>query len=370
MKYSTVGRRLIVKGGSKNERVHSKFEVTPDNISQILLITSIENLPKYKTEFQQFFHKGHIKNLGDCYINITSYSFNNLDKFDRIACLKLEVIPFSNRTRVYKILVNSKDLKYYYNIDYPDVDSSTNLLLITKFIKKITLNRQTLYSSLNIPISGHASLTCPKYSYALCTNVNTSIESAGIGVKIVFEKFLYPKLLESRIILQLAKKINGHYVVITVEHHKILKCWSLIIYFPKYCRRFVTSFYSSDLLCMKSQFVETLCPLATQKLESKKTQKDYGTFTAECLKQLIPNRNNNINKQEQENNENLLTKNEANRQYSSMVSNSDYELDASVRAQKSLNSFETQKIKNSAQREEVDIINKIDFYELKVTFFD
>ena len=367
MEQSIVGRRLIVKGDSKSGRVYPKYEVTPDNISQVLLMTGIENLPKYKTEIQQFFCKGHIANLGDCYIDITSYFFNNLYKFDNIACLKLRVMPFSNRTRVYKILINSKDLKYYFNIDYPNLDSSKNLLLITKFITQIALYRQTLYSCLNIPISNHHSLICPKYSYALYTKISNNIESSSTGAKVEFKRFLRPKLLESKIIIQCTIKINGYYIIITVEHHKMLKCWSLILYFPRLCRRFVTYFYSSDLLAMKTQFVESLSPSATQKLESKSAQKNYAIFTSECLQQVLTFKI--INELDKKDNLMMGIEENNNLYYSTIHSNSADGFDSEGREQKISNSYVTHKSKIPSQKEEVKIIDKIDFYELKVMLY-
>jgi len=119
-----------------------------------------------------------------------------------------------------------------------------------------------------------------KYQRYHLTNVaSQSLESSSIGAKVVFGNFLQPKIQETHVILQITKRIQGRYVVITIERHDILHHWSIIVYDPKACRKYVTSIYFSDILNLNPTLLDSLYSSSAVKLDDKRTRGDYSRFT-------------------------------------------------------------------------------------------
>ena len=279
---SLVGRKLTLKKKSSLGRYNKKYDITPLNIAQILMTNGDENLPKYKLDIQNHFTKGYIENLGHCYISIKTYFIKSLYKFDNIFCIKFEINPFYSKTKFYKFLINSKDIKLYLGKDYPVDNPYTNWETIKFIIDKLVLKRQMVYHSIELPIKNSKFMAIQKHEYNLRNIIAQSIESLSIGANIIFGHFLYPKIQESKIILQCTKKINKTYIIVTVEKHLILDHWTFILYVPKTSRKFVTSIYSSDIHALNATFLENLYSVAATKIESsKKNLADYSRFSAE-----------------------------------------------------------------------------------------
>ena len=277
---SLIGNKLLLNEKVKLAGYNRKFDITPVNISQILMTQGDENLPKYRLDIQKHFTKGVISNLGNCYITITTYFIKNLYKFDNIFCIKLEIMPFTSKTKFYKFLINSKDIKFYLNKDYPKGNPYENWDTIHFIIQSLVLKRQYVYSTIELPIRDTKFMLMKYHKYNLKNVVSQSIESSSIGAKVIFGNFLQPRIQENQVILQITKRINKHYVIITVEKHTILDYWSFIVYDPKTCRKYVTSIYFSDILALNPNFMEKLYSSSATKLENnRKARADYSEFT-------------------------------------------------------------------------------------------
>jgi len=277
---SLTGNKLLLNEKLKLERYNKKFDITPTNISQILMTHGDENLPKYRLDIQKHFTKGVINNLGNCYITITTYFINNLYKFDNIYCIKFEILPFTSKTKFYKFIINSKDLKLYLNKDYPLENPYKNWDTLHFIIQSLVLKRQYVYSTIELPITDTKFMLMKYQRYNLKNIVSQSIEFSSIGAQVIFGNFLQPKIQETQVILQITKKINGHYVIITIEKHTILDHWSIIVYDPKTCRKYVTSIYFSDITALDPNFTEMLYSTSAMKLENdKRVKTDYSRFT-------------------------------------------------------------------------------------------
>ena len=118
-----IGRRLVINQKAALGLYNTKFELTPNNILQILIANREESLPKSGLQIDRIFKKGTIKQLGNCYVTITVYHVGRVSKYDKMTCLKFEVFPFNSKTKLYKLLINSKDLQYYFGIIYPTMGS-------------------------------------------------------------------------------------------------------------------------------------------------------------------------------------------------------------------------------------------------------
>jgi len=276
---SLIGNKLLLKEKLKLERFNKKFDITPMNISQILMTHGDEHLPKYRLDIQKHFTKGVINNLGNCYITITTYFINNLYKFDNIYCIKFEILPFTSKTKFYKFLINSKDIKLYLNMDYPLENPYKNWSTIHAIIQNLILKRRHIYSTIELPIKDTKFMLMKYQRYHLTNVASQSLETSKIGAKVVFGNFLQPKIQETHVILQITKRIQGRYVVITIERHDILHHWSIIVYDPKACRKYVTSIYFSDILNLNPTLLDSLYSSSAVKLDDKRTRGDYSRFT-------------------------------------------------------------------------------------------
>lgn len=277
---SLIGNKLLLNEKLKLERYNKKFDISPMNISQILMTHGDEHLPKYRIDIQKHFTKGVINNLGNCYITITTYFIKNLYKFDNIFCIKFEIMPFISKTKFYKFLINSKDIKLYLNKDYPKANPYENWDTIHFIIQSLVLKRQYVYSSIELPIKDTKFMLMKYHKYNLKNVVSQSIESSSIGAQVIFGNFLQPKIQESQVVLQITKKIAGNYVIITIERHTILDHLSVIVYDPKTCRRYVTSIYTSDIDALNPNFLDMLSASVAVKLEhERKLRPEASRFT-------------------------------------------------------------------------------------------
>ena len=101
-------------------RYNKKNDINPTNLAQILMTSGDEKLPKYKLHVDKKFAKGFVTGLGHCYISVKTFRIRDLYTFDDIDCIKFEVTPFYSKTKLYKFMINSKDIKQYLNMDYPN----------------------------------------------------------------------------------------------------------------------------------------------------------------------------------------------------------------------------------------------------------
>lgn len=289
-----VGKKLCLQEKAKVERYNKKIDITPNKIAQILLTNSDETLPKYKLDIQQHFTKGFITNLGDCYIGVKTYFIKSLYKFDNIFCIRFEITPFISKTKVYKFLINSKDIKLFMNVDYPGENPYRNWDVIVNIIDNLVLKKKMVYNSIELPLANSNFRVIPIRKYNLKNIITQSIESTIQTTSTIFGHFLHKKIQENKIILQMTKKINNTYIIITIEKHIILDHWTFNLYIPKYCRKFITSIHTSDINTFNSYFLESLYAVAATKMDAnKKNFTDYSKFSSEYSKLVTPKQDAN-----------------------------------------------------------------------------
>lgn len=273
-----VGRKLAINKKAALGRSNRKFDITPNNIAQILITNPDESLPKYGLEVNRIFKKGTIKFLGNCYITITTYRVTN-GQCDNFTCLKFEITPFDSKTKMYKFLLNSKDLEYYFNILYPDIDPHKNLKILQTIISMFELKRQKLYTTIELPIKYHSSLPNSSCEYSLRNSIVQNVRPSSTGSKAVYGRFLEPKLSERRLIVQKVRKVQGQYLIFTIQKHFILDYWTISIYNPKTCRKFIASLYFSDIINMTPTFLDKICPSSLKQIAKERSvMLDYSRF--------------------------------------------------------------------------------------------
>ena len=132
--------------------------------------------------------------------------------------------------------------------------------ILHNILSRLVLKRQYLYSAIEFLIQSHESLASPTHHYSLCNNIKHDIQTSTRKARATYGRFLEPRLREARLIIQKVKKLRGQYLVFTVEKHVVLNFWTILIYNPRTCRKFVASLYFSDMLNMNPSFLEKMCP--------------------------------------------------------------------------------------------------------------
>lgn len=277
---SLIGGKLLLAERMKMEKFDKNFGITPTNISQILMTHDDKYLPKYRLDIQKHFTKGVIKGLGNCYITIRTYFIKDLYRFDNIFCIKFEIMPFKSKTKFYKFLINSKDIKLYLNLDYPTEHPYQNWQTIHYIIQSLVLKRSFVYNSIELPVTDPKFKLMKYHQYNLVNVASQSMESASIGAKVIFGNFLRSTIQETQVLLQTTKRIGKSYVLITIEKHNILDHWSFIIYDPRTCRKYVTSIYFSDILGLDPTLMDKLYSTEAIDMEAEtRAKKSYSDFT-------------------------------------------------------------------------------------------
>ena len=261
-------------------RYNKKVDLLNNDLGQVLIFNRDEKLPEHGIQVQRLYKKGNIQGLGDCYVTMSTYQISHESRLGGVKCFRLEIMPFNSKTKLYKFLINSIDLEYYFEIKHSKTDAEQDLKLLDIILKKLQLKRQKVYSAIELPISRHVSLPNPDQSYHLRNQLRKVVNTATPDVLTANGKFLEPKAQDSRVILQKVKRMQGQYLVITIERHRILDQWSISIYNPKSSRRFVTSFYMSDLLNMTPSYLTSVCP--TELRDPTQEQPELSSYLAFC----------------------------------------------------------------------------------------
>lgn len=274
-----VGRKLIVNQNALTGRYNQKVNLRPNNIAQILISNREDWLSKHSTRIEKIFKKGNIRYLGNCYLTVTAYHINTMDRTGALTCLKLEIMPFNSKTKLYKFLLNSKDLEFYWGLEYSNNSLEENLKLLDALIRKLQLKRQKIYSAIQLPISHHFSFPNPNRSYSLCNDLKARVHQITNQDTVTYGRFLEPRIRSSRVIIQKVKKIRGQYLIITITNNSVLDYWAITVYNPRSSRKFVTLLYFSDLLNMQPLFLNKMYPQSLKLMAKKRpTANDYSSF--------------------------------------------------------------------------------------------
>lgn len=274
-----VGNKIAINDKASLGRYTRKIDLLPSNIAQILLASQQDRLSKYGLTIEKVFTKAHIACLGDCYVTATIYKIKEFSGFNDVVCIKFEMQPFINKTKLHKFLINSNDLQFFLDTHYDAIDKSDHLRVVSTVLSRLWLKRQYLYSSLEIPISNHSSLPNSSRFYSLRNTFETKLEQLKDREVTSFGRFLESKIQENVPIIQKLRKINGIFFIITVKKHLILNYWAITLYNPRTCRNFITAFYQSDLFSLNLGFLKQMLPENMRKLEKdSQAMQNYANF--------------------------------------------------------------------------------------------
>lgn len=164
------------------------------------------------------FTQSKISGIDKCYIKIiifTPLNFNNLEKTENY--LKFELFPVKNKHKMYKFLLNDKEISFYLkeNFDY----KNSNILNKLKkgIFDKFFIGRSgILYKQLNLKLNR--------------INYHLQMDNGRNSYDKKYNKIIYNN---NKPILQFFKKIHNEFFIFTIIKNILLNKWIIQFYVIK-----------------------------------------------------------------------------------------------------------------------------------------
>lgn len=280
---SSVGRVLHVKSTSYDVNLIQRKYAIPVNPAY-LKIDMLNQSSNLESAFEiwtlNFMHKFD-DSLGRCYVKLLVYRKKVLIMTDNITPdmnlyhFSFEINPEKSKTRQYRLLLNSYDLKSYLNIKIEGDSPFYFTKLSRNVLEKFILWKRPTSKVLALPII-HTNQEIPD-NPSLYVFYNTfSINSFETKMKIT--NYLEPKNYAPKIIYQGVRKFGKNFYIVTIEYVHRFDYWNILIYNPKTSRNFVTIIFFEEILSWKNSFLKKIYPSFLNEFK-KHNFKNYQQFT-------------------------------------------------------------------------------------------
>ena len=254
--------------------------VSPAYLKVFMLNQSTSLESAFETWTLYFIHNFEAS-IGKCYVKLIVYRKKVLVITDNITPemntyhFSFEINPEKSKTRLYRLLINSHDLKTYLKLQI-EGDSSFYFMKLSRTV----LDKFIIWKKLNAKI-----LVLPASN-----TVHEAAENPGLHLfyntfnedtfdtKMRISNNLEPKNYAPKIIYQGTRKFNKNFYVVTIEYVYRFDYWNIHIYNPKTSRHFISVIFFEEILNWKNSFLANIYPSFLN--EFKKYQfKDYQEFT-------------------------------------------------------------------------------------------
>lgn len=234
-----------------------------------------------------FIHKFE-ESLGKCYVKLHVYRKKVLIMTDKITPdmnvyhFSFEICPAKSKTKQYRLLLNSYDLKAYLNIKIESDSSYYFMKLSRSVLDKFIIWKRFTARILALPIS-RTIQEVPDNPHLHVFYNTFSMNTFETKVKI--NNDLEAKNYAPKILYQGVRKFNGKFYMITVEYVHRFDYWNIHVYNPKTSRNFVCIVFFEEMLNWRNSFLKKIYPSFLNEL--KKTHfKTYQDFMVTYLKYL------------------------------------------------------------------------------------
>jgi len=171
--------------------------------------------------------------FGSTIVNVqVMYTFRNFDCF-----VYMEFIPFSTKSIVLKMLLNSEDIKRHIKGDIKEILFVKVKLIgaLQEFVDRVVFLRSKLYTK-----------PCLKGKNRLLQL--PEIDGNKFRCALDSKRSLQRSVLESVVVGQFAKRFGKEYIIITVSRHIKLKHFSLELYYPRLLVKYEVNIYDEEML--------------------------------------------------------------------------------------------------------------------------
>lgn len=226
--------------------------------------------------------------LGKCYVKLVVYRKKVLIMTDKITPdmnvyhFSFEINPEKSKTKQYRLLLNSYDLKANLNIKIESDSSFYFMKLSRNVLEKFIIWRRSTAHVLALPISRTVQERPDSPSLHVFYNtfsVNT------FETKLKISNYLEPKNYTPKIVYQGARKFNKNFYMITIEYVHRFDYWNIQVYNPKTSRNFICVIFFEEILNWKNSFLKKIYPSFMKEFK-KHHFETYQQFIATYLRHL------------------------------------------------------------------------------------
>lgn len=261
---STFSKRNYLNGNKKslsdawNYNYPKNFKKSPSSSEFFFLLLNENNTT---TIFKSFvlFENYKIINIGSSYIKVTGF-FKQKNSVD---IMKLEIRPTNTKTRIYKFMISSQEIRNYINSNF-SFDKSKNFLskINTDILKNITLTQDKIYRKLIIPFKKISQSSGHRFE-------DLKMLSPDSNLRPINEiNFISPYFNAYRVIFKKVKKIGNFFAILSVKKHNVFDFWIIKVHVPRTSRDYSCRLFKSDLIGLSQNFFDETYPI--QMIELKK----------------------------------------------------------------------------------------------------
>ena len=182
---------------------------------------------------------------------------DNITPDMNIYYFSFEINPEKSKTKQFRLLLNSLDIKSYLNMKI-EGDSSFYFMKLSRNV----LDRFIVWKRLTSKI---LALPMARAQHDAPDNQNLHVFYNTFSVntfetKLKVNNYLEPKNYCPKIIYQGARKFNKNFYVITIEYVHRFDYWNIHVYNPKTSRNFICTIFFEEILNWKNSFLKKIYP--------------------------------------------------------------------------------------------------------------